>query len=247
MLPLNCLQQVSIEYKIPASSLNRIVATTASLRKTNPKNVGIGVSGIQPGWLPILKQHGFKTQQLGTNVCENLKAAAWIIANNQRLKQAYRHVNGVPFYILKDAEKANKLTGVPTNVLLAIAWQESDFDPQAVSPAGAQGLMQFIPETWAHYGRGSPFNPQEALIAGGLYLRHLYYDFHNWNLAFAGYNAGGQAVRNYGYQIPPYPQTQAYVPSVLEHYNELQSHLETVTETKPQPAPHIIESSPPNP
>ncbi|OCX69087.1 hypothetical protein A6M27_12485 [Acidithiobacillus thiooxidans] len=245
MLPLHCLQQTSLEYRIPASSLERIVQTTKALRKRHPGDAGIGIAGIQPGWLAILRQHGFRTHQLATNDCQNLQAAAWILANNQRIRKAYHHVSGVPGYILKDARYASKVTGVPTNVLLAIAWQESDFDPHAVSPKGAQGLMQFIPATWSAYGRGSPFDPKASLIAGGDYLHHLYDDFHNWSLAFAGYNAGGQAVRNYGDQIPPYPQTQAYVPAVLNHYQELQTHLEPVSLDQAQPDPHIIESSPP--
>lgn len=244
MLPLHCLQHASALYDVPASNLERVLRTTASLRKRYPKSTGIGVMGIQPGWLPILKQQGFTSYALQTNPCANISAAAWILANNQRIKAAYQHTTGVPLYLQQDANRASRVTGVPTNVLLAVAWQESDFNPNAVSPKGAQGLMQFIPSTWVVYGRGSPFNPRAALIAGGYYLHHLYNDFHNWELAFAGYNAGGQAVRNYGYQIPPYPQTQAYVPSVLRRYQELQGHLEPVRLSAAATAPHIIVSTP---
>lgn len=240
-----CLITAAHSYGIPPAKLERIVETTQHLRRKGGATVGIGISGIQPGWLPLLKKFGFSPKVLKQNSCENLKAAAWILRETQDNVLAERHLKGVPAYLVKEAGKASTATGVPKNVLLAVAWQESGFDPNAASSKGAQGLMQFIPGTWARFGTGSPFNPQAALFAGARYLRHLYSEFHNWDLVFAGYNAGGSAVKRYGYRIPPYHQTEAYVPDILRHYWQLKGHLEPVVDVRP--TPQIIESSPPAP
>uniref|UniRef100_E6QGP5 Lytic transglycosylase, catalytic n=1 Tax=mine drainage metagenome TaxID=410659 RepID=E6QGP5_9ZZZZ len=127
----------------------------------------------------------------------------------------------IPERIVQYANQAAAATDVPAAMILAVAAQESGFNPSAVSPAGAQGLMQFMPATWARYGHGSPINPKAAIFAGAAYLRHLALKLHSWPLAIAGYNAGGQAVVNAGYRIPAYRETQNYVPAVLAHYRQI--------------------------
>lgn len=189
-------------------------------------------------------QAGFPTKKLATDTCANLKAAAWILREGQLQHLASQSATRVPAYLVRYAKAASAVTGVPKSVLLAVAWQESGFQPEAVSPKGAQGLMQFMPETWQRFGQGSPFDPQQAVLAGAKYLRYLYAKFHNWDLVFAGYNAGSQAVVAYGYRIPPYRQTEAYVPSVLQHYWQLKGHLEQTAADADSPG--IIESSPPH-
>jgi soluble lytic murein transglycosylase-like protein len=237
-----CLIQAAHAYAVPAAQLERIVETTAA-RRARGRAVGLGPAGIQPGWLPVLRQAGFPVAQLATHTCANLKAAAWILREAQLQRIADQSVARVPAYLVRYAEEASSATGVPKTVLLAVAWQESGFQPEAVSPKGAEGLMQFMPATWERFGQGSPFDPEQALFAGARYLRYLYARFHNWDLVFAGYNAGSQAVISYGYRIPPYQQTEAYVPDVLRHYWQLKGHLEPTVSA--EPAPNIIESSPP--
>ena len=84
------------------------------------------------------------------------------------------------------------------------------------------GLMQLIPATAARYGVTNPWSPRQSLMGGAAYLAHLVREFNgNPTLVLAGYNAGGQAVRNAGYRIPPYEQTQQYVPAVLGEYQQL--------------------------
>ncbi|MHB1267678.1 MAG: lytic transglycosylase domain-containing protein, partial [Acidithiobacillus ferriphilus] len=131
------------------------------------------------------------------------------------------HIGAIPQQDVRWANAAAAENHIPAPLLLAVAAQESGFNANAVSPKGAQGLMQFMPGTWARYGQGSPFNPKEALFAGAAYLRHLALKLGSWPLAIAGYNAGGQAVVNAGYQIPPYRQTQHYVPEVLARYQQI--------------------------
>ena len=94
---------------------------------------------------------------------------------------------------------------------------ESGWDPAAVSPKGAKGLMQLMPKTVQRYGVRDPFDPLESLEAGVRYLRELLDEFRDLRLALAAYNAGEEAVRRYG-GIPPYPETQAYVREVMRRY-----------------------------
>lgn len=103
--------------------------------------------------------------------------------------------------------------GVDPSVLAAVANQESGFNPAAVSPAGAQGLMQFTPATAKGLGV-DPFDPASAVDGAARYLSKLTQQFGSTDLALAAYNAGPGAVSRYG-GIPPYAETQNYVSSVM--------------------------------
>ena len=111
-------------------------------------------------------------------------------------------------------EEAGTTHGVSPALLAAVARQESGFDPRAVSPAGAQGLMQLMPGTADGLGVADPFDPAQAVDGAARLLRTLLDRFGGTELALAAYNAGPGAVLRYG-GIPPYPETQAYVRSVL--------------------------------
>ena len=102
--------------------------------------------------------------------------------------------------------------GLQPDLVRAVIQVESAFNPRAVSPKGAMGLMQLMPATAAMFGVIDPFNPAENIRAGVSYLRQLLerYD-HNEQLALAAYNAGPTAVERYGNKIPPYRETQRYV------------------------------------
>jgi membrane-bound lytic murein transglycosylase MltF len=78
-----------------------------------------------------------------------------------------------------------------------LIWQESRFNPRAVSPAGAQGLAQFMPRIAAHYGLEDPFDPLAALPASARMLRELYDQFGNLGLAAAAYNGGSGRIQNW--------------------------------------------------
>lgn len=109
-------------------------------------------------------------------------------------------------------------------LVLALVHAESAFDPNAVSKAGAQGLMQLMPDTAKKYGVRNPKNPTENVQGGSQYLRDLLELFEfDLRLALAAYNAGESAVIRYGNQIPPYPETQTYVTRVIDYY---QSYLD---------------------
>ncbi len=101
--------------------------------------------------------------------------------------------------------------GVPSDLIQAVAWVESGYDPQAVSAKGAMGLMQLMPETARRYGVRQPFDPYESLRAGTALLRDLLDAFDgDMTLALAAYNAGAGAVQRHG-GVPDYPETRAYL------------------------------------
>ena len=109
---------------------------------------------------------------------------------------------------------------LPAALVHAVVATESGYDPQAVSPKGAVGLMQLMPATAERFGvpRAARTDPARNLRAGARYLGWLLNTFHgDLELALAGYNAGEGAVQKYGHRIPPYRETQQYVRRVIHH------------------------------
>ena len=103
-------------------------------------------------------------------------------------------------------------------LLHAVIATESRYNPDALSPRGAIGLMQLMPDTALQFGAPDPYNPRDNIIAGANYLKYLLKLFGNdMELALAGYNAGHGAVMRAGNRIPEYPETQAYVPKVMAY------------------------------
>lgn len=102
-------------------------------------------------------------------------------------------------------------------LLKAVVAAESGFDPRAVSPAGAQGLMQLMPETAARLGVDNPMVPGQNVRGGARYLRALLDRYGDLTRALAAYNAGPEAVDRYG-GLPPYRETRDYVERVLTYY-----------------------------
>jgi soluble lytic murein transglycosylase-like protein len=99
--------------------------------------------------------------------------------------------------------------GVPEDLFLRLVQQESGWNPNAVSHAGATGLAQLMPGTAAKLGV-NPRDPHQNLEGGARYLRMMYDRFGNWRLALAAYNAGPEAVQKHG-GVPPYQETKNYV------------------------------------
>jgi soluble lytic murein transglycosylase-like protein len=109
---------------------------------------------------------------------------------------------------------------LPNSLVHAVVAVESAYDPEAVSRAGAVGLMQLMPETAKRYGVANRTNPAQNVSGGTRYLRDLLDMFNNdLVLALAAYNAGEGAVKRHGNKVPPYPETQRYVAKVLSEYN----------------------------
>ena len=117
--------------------------------------------------------------------------------------------------------KASQKHGIDSSLIKAVIRAESDFDKNAVSHKGAQGLMQLMPETAKELAVKDSFDPQENIHAGVRYLKRQLNNFKNdVPLALAAYNAGENAVRRYGHRIPPYKETRTFVDRVLRYWDE---------------------------
>ena len=119
----------------------------------------------------------------------------------------------VPGQYVNTIEEAAANNGIPASLLAALVSHESRFDPTAVSSAGAEGIAQFMPATAAGM-RINPDDPTEAINAAAKLLGSYAAQFGSYSDALAAYDAGSSAVERYG-GVPPYAETQAYVPAVL--------------------------------
>lgn len=111
-------------------------------------------------------------------------------------------------------------TGLPEAMLYAVVKNESGFNPRALSPKGAMGLMQLMPETARALGVSDPFDPEQNLRGGARYLAQQFERFGSWERALAAYNAGPGAVERYQ-GIPPFSETQNFVRKVMDDFRAL--------------------------
>ncbi|MFM9913805.1 MAG: lytic transglycosylase domain-containing protein [Methylophilaceae bacterium] len=121
-----------------------------------------------------------------------------------------------------EVQVAAQQSALEPALIHAVMATESHLNPKAISPKGAQGLMQLMPATAKRFGVKNPYDPLQNLVAGANYLRELKDKFNgNLHLALAAYNAGPGAVVRYGSKIPPFAETQRYVPAVMHLYRKL--------------------------
>lgn len=126
---------------------------------------------------------------------------------------------GGPGSVQQTIDLAAQKTGLPPALISAVMRQESAGNASAVSPKGAMGMMQLMPETAKMYGVKDPHDPYENIMAGSQYLADLMKQYGgNISLALAAYNAGPGKVAKYGNTIPPFKETQDYVASVTRRY-----------------------------
>lgn len=146
-------------------------------------------------------------------------------AKNQKVPVAYVRCMGLsPQSVARRAEKYDQLIlryalihEISASLIKAVITVESCFRNKALSPAGAQGLMQLMPATASWLGVRNPHSPEQNIEAGIRYLASLRRQFDTLELALAAYNAGPGNVRRYG-GVPPFRETREYVKKVQAHY-----------------------------
>jgi soluble lytic murein transglycosylase-like protein len=148
-------------------------------------------------------------------------AAETPAASPTRFSRHLAQAQSVPADYQPMIERAARHWGVPADLITAVIQQESGFDPNATSPAGAQGLMQLMPSTAQGLGVTDPYDPEQSIWGGAHELSTQLQRFGDVRLALAAYNAGSGAVSRYG-GVPPYPETQNYVRQVMDRYLQLQ-------------------------
>lgn len=127
-----------------------------------------------------------------------------------------------PFHdIIRAAAERN---GVDADLIHCVIGIESNFNPRAISPKNARGLMQLLPQTAAQLGVRNVFDPRENIEGGTRYLKDMLARYNNdLTLALAAYNAGPERVEQYGRQVPPYPETVKYVRRISRSYAQFKS------------------------
>jgi soluble lytic murein transglycosylase-like protein len=165
-----------------------------------------------------------------TNVPADLRYAGMVrtpyrVSTSKPVKTSSRHPL-TPDRYAPLLEKAAREHSLDRALLQAMIATESGFDPHAVSSKGAVGLMQLMPETARRYGVRNRYDPAENIQGGAKYLRDLMRKFNNdLSLTLAAYNAGEDAIIQYGNRIPPYRETLQYVPRVLTLYRQYQRNV----------------------
>jgi hypothetical protein len=120
---------------------------------------------------------------------------------------------------------AAKRYDMDADLIHCVVAVESNFNPKAISPKRASGLMQLLPQTAAHYGVKNIFDPEENINAGTRYLKELLGKYHDLTLALAAYNAGPERVDQYGRRVPPYLETMKYVQRIAKSYAKIKAEM----------------------
>ncbi len=213
----SCAAIAAAHYHIPKARVMAAIESTGGSAKAGR----VGIAGIPVAWLPYLKQYGFSPEAVVSNACENVVAGAWILAYTDRI-QASEHGERLPARAQRWQPTVHwiaRRAGVSPSLVNAVIEQESGFRVDAEGPRTrrgerAIGLMQLLPST-AHALGVNPYQPAQNIWGGTFYLANLLRAYGgDVALALAAYNAGPAAVSRYG-GIPPYGETEKYVPTVL--------------------------------
>jgi len=183
----------------------RAPRTNLPIRNVDTSNAGLAFSAPTDNPRPLLAPTALVYDSLAGPSVNSSSALRGYTTGNAQVDQ----------YVINSATN-NKVDPL---LLYSIMHQESSFKSHAISPKGARGLMQLMPFTAMRYGVTNIFDPRQNIEGGARYVRFLLDRFDgDINLVLAGYNAGEGAVEKYGWQIPPYSETQEYVRRISRRY-----------------------------
>jgi soluble lytic murein transglycosylase-like protein len=158
--------------------------------------------------------------------------AVWVVKADPRTGKLVRMLVAPPKPADADAHVRDLVTEAARNydvnplLVDSVIQVESNYNPFAVSPKGAEGLMQLMPATAERFGVTNSFDPKQNIEAGVRYLKFLKDTFQDDRLAVAAYNAGEKAVAKYK-DVPPYPETVSYVAKVGKKYGQAEHAART--------------------
>lgn len=225
-----CIAEASASYNVTQDRIKAVIAN--GLPAGGFDGVRIGVMGVPIAWLPLFENTGISAEEIKNNTCQNIIVGTWIMAYQDQMLTQQKNYSQAGVKVGEGSAKlsakraqwsntvheASQITGVPENLIHAVISVESRYQPRAISPKGAVGMMQLMPKTAVMLGV-NPFDPVQNIYGGAKYLAKLIKQFNgDTRLAIASYNAGAGAVIKHGYKVPPFKETQAYVVDVLASY-----------------------------
>lgn len=186
----------------------------------------LGLSGVQQRVQEIRSKLGdaFEAKLQNASSAKGLTSAQWVpglgvgIGPMQPFNVTPANANVGPAQLTGMADQIADEYGLDQNLFRALINAESSWNPNSVSPAGAKGLTQLMPDTARGLGVSDPFDPEQNLRGGAKYLKSMLERFGSVELALAAYNAGPGAVRRYN-GIPPFAETQNYVKKITGAIN----------------------------
>jgi LysM repeat protein len=225
------VRSIEVRYKAAPTQTADVANTpvvTTTAKKTEPKEI--------PVWIYLVDGARLRVDEV-----REVADGAWynrgkltIFLDRERIARIEREEPAVPGSDLKQhgwssgnstiddmiRRNANRV-GIDPYLVFLVIEQESHFRPRALSPKGAQGLMQLMPGTARRFGVSRPFDVGENIRGGTQYLKELLTMFNGrLDLALASYNAGEGRVLGYGNRVPPFKETRDYVKRISSRYRE---------------------------